>query len=334
MSMVINHIDAQVTIKDLHDGRRLVSVNPLKEDFFVPFSSWETAYPIELIKLILQVKGPAYLCDEIMRDESPTYVEQDVTRDLYAYFDQGDFTNKRVLDFGCGSGASSVILGRHFPTADIVGIELCSDLLSVAKQRIEYYGLLNVKLKQSPNETSLPSDIGRFDFVIMSAVYEHLLPEERTVLMPKIYKVIREGGYLFINQTPNRMCPIEGHTTGLPLLNYLPNRLVLEAAHRFSNRVEREDSWVELLRKGIRGATEREIIRKLGKNYENPPVLMEPDKGGFHDRIDLWFSALDKHRMRVVKRMVKATMKATWKLLGITFMPNLTIVIKKSRRIT
>lgn len=330
MSTEVLHPDAQVTIKTLDSGRKLIRVMPIKQGLFVPFEKWETEYPIELIQLILDVKGPAYLCDEIMRDEDSTYVERDLTRDLYAYFDVSDFEYSRILDFGCGSGASTVILSRIFETVEIVGLELCPDLLSVARERIKYYGISNVELRQSPNGRDLPSGIGQFDFVIMSAVYEHLLPDERSVLMPKIWQVIRDGGYLFINQTPNLMCPVEGHTTGLPLLNYLPKPLALQITRRFSNRIERDDSWEGLLRKGIRGATEREIIRKLEGSAENPPILLEPSKNGFRDRVDLWYSALNPDRMRVIKRLIKAVMKMTWYSFGFTLMPNLTMVIRKS----
>ena len=37
--------------------------------------------------------------------------------------------------------------------------------------------------------------------------------------------MIREGGYLFIDQTPSLLFPMELHTTGLALINYLPARL-------------------------------------------------------------------------------------------------------------
>ena len=56
---------------------------------------------------------------------------------------------------------------------------------------------------------------------------------------------------------------VEGHTTGLPFINYLPDNLAYFIARRFSKRVENNESWVMLLRKGIRGGTEREIMKIL-----------------------------------------------------------------------
>jgi hypothetical protein len=35
-------------------------------------------YPHELIEHVLRVKGPGSLCDELRRDEDPSYVEADL----------------------------------------------------------------------------------------------------------------------------------------------------------------------------------------------------------------------------------------------------------------
>jgi hypothetical protein len=68
---------------------------------------------------------------------------------------------------------------------------------------------------------------------------------------------------MFLNQTPHRYYPLEYHTTGLPFLNHLPSPLAFRAAKRFSKRVAPNTSWVELLRDGVRGGTEREILNDL-----------------------------------------------------------------------
>lgn len=330
MTILLKHKDANVIIEKLSNDRNLIRVTTNKEELFISVDEWETSYSIELIQLILDVKGPAYLCAEIMRDEDPAYLQTKLSSDLQAYFAPPDFINRRMLDFGCGGGASTIKLARMFPETEIVGVELRSDLLSVARKRMEFYRFSKVILLQSPSEIELPPSLGHFDFVIMSAVYEHLLPHERKALMPKIWEVIKDGGYLFINQTPNMMFPVEDHTTGLPLLNYLPKPLAIKAAHKFSNRIEPTDSWETLLRKGIRGATEREILNNLRRDARYQPTLIEPSKQGFQDRIDLWYSALNPNKKRLLKRIMRYVMKATWYGAGFTFMPRLTLVIKKS----
>jgi hypothetical protein len=175
----------------------------------------------------------------------------------------------------------------------------------------------------------LPPDIGSFDFVIMSAVYEHLLPEEREIVVPAIWSVIKPEGYLFLNMTPHRWFPIEHHTTGLPLINYLPSNLALMATRKFSKRIDPNESWEIFLRRGIRGATENEIIKILRKCSKGKPQLIEPSQKKLKDRIDLWYSQLNLQNRLAIKKTIKFLMKTIRAVSGVTLVPNLSLVIKK-----
>ena len=222
MKTILKHEKAVVKVEKLSSGKNTILVESLSEELFVPHSDWETAYPLDLIERILKVKGPAFLCDEIMRDESPDYVQKNLKYGLLGYVNEKEFEEKRILDFGCGGGASTMILGRMFPNTEIVGIELNANLLSIAKLRTIHYGFDDrIRLLISPDANSLPKDIGRFDYVILNAVVEHLLPHERRMLLPKIWNLLKPEGILFLDETPYRYFPVEMHTTGLPIINYL-----------------------------------------------------------------------------------------------------------------
>jgi 2-polyprenyl-3-methyl-5-hydroxy-6-metoxy-1,4-benzoquinol methylase len=263
-----------------------ISIQSLNDSIFVPVQHYQTSYSVELIELILNMKG-AYLCDEIMREEDPSYVQNELHDAIFMYIQAPDFENKRVLDFGCGAGASTVILARMFPSAQIVGVDLVSDFLSITKARARYYGFDNIEFRLSPNGKELPKDIEYFDYVILNAVYEHLLPDEREPVLRQIWSIMKPGGILFMTQTPNRFFPIEKHTTGIPFLNYLPDRVVLAMAHRLSKQVSPDESWETLLRRGIRGATEREIMNILRDNYHDSPALLKPGESDLCDSIDI-----------------------------------------------
>ena len=146
----------------------------------------ETAYSLELIEHILRVKGPAWLCDEIMRDEDPSTSESFIRWNILTYLDREDFAGRRLLDFGSGCGASTMVLSRMFPQTWIVGVELVSESVEVARKRAEFYGVTDrVRFALSPDSNSLPAGIGGdFDYVVLSGVYEHLLPEERQSVIP------------------------------------------------------------------------------------------------------------------------------------------------------
>jgi 2-polyprenyl-3-methyl-5-hydroxy-6-metoxy-1,4-benzoquinol methylase len=318
----------KVTITRQKDGGKKINVEPLNNSF-IPTKTCETNYPLNLIGLIFEIKGSSYLCDEIRRDVDPNYVQRDLEMDLTGYFTKQDFVGKKILDFGCGSGASTMILSRMYPDAEIVGVELDESLLKIAEARLEFYKYPNIQFYASPSGNELPPQIEKFDFVIMSAVYEHLLPEERKTVIPKVWSIIKPQGHLFLNMTPYRWFPIEHHTTGLPFINYLPAKLAHAATRKFSKRTDSSESWETLLRRGIRGGTETEIVEVLRRNSKENPVLIEPSQKNMKDRIDLWYSQLNQENQLAIKKTIKYLFKAIRALSGATPVPNLSLVIKK-----
>ena len=90
---------------------------------------------------IFSVKKASYLCDEIAREEDPSYVTASLESGLYAFFRPEQFRGKRVLDFDCGSGASTMVLNRLLKGAEMYGVELDTRLLQIAKARAVHYGL-------------------------------------------------------------------------------------------------------------------------------------------------------------------------------------------------
>ncbi|MGI8669915.1 MAG: class I SAM-dependent methyltransferase [Aridibacter sp.] len=328
MTHIIEHAKGSVHIEDLDNHKKQITVKTAN-DTFVPVKTCQTDYPISLIELILNHKGIDYLCDEICRDIDPSYVQRDLEFDLMGYFTKQDFENARILDFGSGSGASSMILSRMFPSSEIVGIELDKKHVEIAEARLKHYGHKNIEFHISPSGNEIPPNIGKFDFVILSAVYEHLLPKERETVIPLIWSVIKPNGYLFMNLTPHRWFPVEHHTTGLPFLNYLPPSLALPYTRKFTNRIDKTEPWEMLLRRGIRGATENEIIKILKKSSDNEPLLLEPNQKDLKDRIDLWYSQLSKENHNLAKKTIKNVMKFLRAMTGVVLVPNLSLVIQK-----
>ncbi len=262
------------------------------------------------------------MCDEIRREEDPRYVERAIRHEVLGYVDAEAFRGARVLDFGCGAGASTLVMRRLLPPCELVGVELEERLLQLARLRAEYLGKPDLRFYRSPTGTLLPEGLGRFDYIVLSAVYEHLLPGERQLLLPRLWNHLKPNGVLFINQTPHRYSPVEMHTTGLPLINYLPASLALAFARRFSRRINGDEDWPTLLRAGIRGATVGEILRVLGGRAS----LMQPRRG---DHIDLWHGKLSP-RYAPVKKALWAMLKALKPITGMHLVPELTLALRKT----
>lgn len=329
MNAVLTHPDAVVRVEE-SDGKLAILVEP-RAGLFTPTKQWVTSYPLGLIKHVLEVKGPDYLCDEIMRDEYPLYIQHHLRWDLLSYINQNDFVGRRVLDFGSGSGASSMVLARLLPETTIVGVELLPELIELARHRAKFYGVEDrVSFHSSPDASGLPLEIGEFDYVVFSAVYEHLLPAERTAILSLLWSHLKPGGVMFIDQTPYRWFPIEMHTTGLPLINYFPDGLAHRYACRFSKRLSPNATWSELLRMGIRGGTIDDIMAIL-QHQGGSTELLRPMHLGVKDDIDLWYKVSSTTQQPLIKTLMMWGFRAVKAVTGVTIVPSLALAVRKVR---
>ena len=328
----IDHGQGRVTVEELEGGLRRIYVEPADEKLFVPIRSCTTKYPLDLIEHVLAVKGLTGLCKQITRDESEKSLALFLHHALLSYIPAEAFPGKRLLDFGCGSGASTIILARMFPRTHIVGVELDEQMVALARHRAAYYEVDTLSFYVSPDANSLPPTIGTFDFVVLSAVWEHLLPHERNTLVPQLWRRLNDGGVLFVNQTPHRWYPIERHTTGLPFLNYVPARVAQRIANRFSKRLPGGESWEQLLRRGIRGGTSREAMGILRRAGDGVPVLLKPTRLGTKDTVDVWYARSQRARPMKSKALMRVTFKIINGITRSTFAPGIDLAIEKRQR--
>jgi predicted O-methyltransferase YrrM len=316
--------EGEVALESVPGGRLRVELHPFDQGLFVPRRTVETSLPAAVVEALLR-QSFARLCDNLARHEDPQYVIGAVIDQLAAYCEADELTGRRLLDFGCGTGASTVCIGAMFPHTEVVGVELDAESAAIARRIAGARGLANVRFEVSPHGAALPAGIGKFDYVMLSAVYEHLLPEERRLVLPRIWSAMRPGGVLFVNQTPHRFFPYEHHSTGLWFINYLPDSVAFFLAQRFS-RINREDNrrrdWRGHLRGGLRGGTEREILR----NLSGSAAVLQPRHG---DRAGYWLARTSAERYPRVKRLVAAFFRFTDRWLGTVPALNLDVAFRK-----
>lgn len=304
MLTVLQHEQGTVTVEDNPAGGSRVRVSVVDQSVFVSSTECITTYNVGLIQQILDETGPGWLCDAIRRDQDPGYVQRTLVPGLTQFVAPERFAGARMLDFGCGSGASTMILARTFPSCEIVGVELESRLLAVAEARRDFYGYgSRVCFVASPAGDVLPPGVGRFDFVVLNAVFEHLLPDERRTLLPALWSLLEPGGVLFVNETPVRWYPVEGHTTGIPLLAYAPDCIALRLAHRYSKLGRNSEDWPQLLRRGIRGGSLSELRRIIRTGCGEEPVVLHPLRAG--GPIALWFATSQTRHRSALKRTMR-----------------------------
>jgi len=162
----------------------------------------------------------------------------------------------KVLEVGCGTGASTVALAEQ--GASVTGIDVDEGALAVAKLRCELYGL-QVELKQL-NAIGIREEfsLAKFDFIIFFASLEHMMVEERLTALKNAWDMLDPGGLLVIIETPNRLWYFDRHTSRLPFFHWLPDEL----AFRYS-RFSPQENFRELFRQY--DATSRQDFLRMGR---------------------------------------------------------------------
>jgi 2-polyprenyl-3-methyl-5-hydroxy-6-metoxy-1,4-benzoquinol methylase len=169
------------------------------------------------------------------------------------------FSDQRVLDFGCAFGLSAcamVALGAR----SVIGVEPLADRVEEGKEILHEIGYSDrVSLQHVADTRKLPFRDGTFSVVIAIAVFEHI-PQPREEYIAEVWRQVAPGGVLIVSETPNKYIPWDYHTTGLPLLNWLPKRLARVISLR-TGRFATDDDWDH---SGWRGLGYYEMMRSIG----------------------------------------------------------------------
>lgn len=185
-----------------------------------------------------------------------------------------DLRDQDVLDFGCGTGSTTVVLAEAAPASRITGIDIDAAGLEIARARLRHHGLAErVSLRQVgpvSRAGDLPLPAVSFDFILANGVLEHVVPfAVRPQVVLEMWRLLRPGGRLFVSETPNPLWPVDRHTTGLPLVPWLPSR----AAARLAVAFGKHRPGADLDARGRRGMSYWEVVRPLRRAGERFEVL-------------------------------------------------------------
>ena len=132
-------------------------------------------------------------------------------------FHCGTLEPQTVLDFGCGTGATTAALAERCP--QVYAFDIDTRRVEICKRRLEEHGLsTRVRFLAGGDVADLKGSFPDVDLVLLNGVIEHL-PLSRSGLRRRIlralFEMLRTSGVLFINDTPNRLHPLDRHTTQL-----------------------------------------------------------------------------------------------------------------------
>ena len=177
-----------------------------------------------------------------------------------------DLSSASVLEIGCGTGSSTVALAAH--ANNVVACDIHAPSIEVARIRLEEDGYSDtVKFRLlDPGLGSLVNDQSKYDVIVMYALLEHMLPQERGAIFQTAWKLLSEKGAIVIYETPNRLLPVDRHTTGLRFWHWLPPKQAL-AYGKWRGRFSKNITLEQMYREGY-GLSYRELIKCLnGKSY-------------------------------------------------------------------
>ena len=105
---------------------------------------------------------------------------------------------KRILEIGCGIGATSWRMARAWPGAEVIATDISSGSLEVARICFQ-----RPNLTYQMFSTSDGSLTGAFDLIVMMDVYEHIAPGDRAALHQAIRSLLAaESRFILMIPTP------------------------------------------------------------------------------------------------------------------------------------
>jgi 2-polyprenyl-3-methyl-5-hydroxy-6-metoxy-1,4-benzoquinol methylase len=208
---------------------------------------------------VAELWGEDRVEDEVDGSEDPAKIERPLRKLLEPFVDLGRCD---ALDFGCGPGASTVVLAR-MGAKSVLGIDPCEAAVAAARIRARDCGLEQVVSFLWQEDTAMcPLPSASFDLIVLNAVLEHVPPQARRGTMSEVWRMLRPGGFVCINETPNAAWPVESHTTKLFALPYMPASVALWCA-KCAGRIPRDQTLATALTRGLRGVRLGEILGAL-----------------------------------------------------------------------
>ncbi|MBW4467365.1 MAG: class I SAM-dependent methyltransferase [Pegethrix bostrychoides GSE-TBD4-15B] len=103
---------------------------------------------------------------------------------------------RRVLDLGCGTGSTTLLLKKSFPQAEVIGLDLSPYMLLVAADKAAEAGL-DIQVKHgNAEQTGFPD--ASFDLVTASLLFHETPPLVACNILQEAFRLLKPGGEVLI----------------------------------------------------------------------------------------------------------------------------------------
>jgi SAM-dependent methyltransferase len=225
-----------------------------------------TEYSEHVINMLIERKGvrrtPPYFSYKAVR--GPLFLGP-----LFRYLRRRGITDLRTLEVGCSFGHMTEYLHQQSEVRELTTFDTDPAFVAIVRAKAKELGLTKVRdiaLLSGEATRRLPYSSEEFDLVVVCGVVEHLPARLRRAQVDEYYRVLACGGHLVILDTPNRWFPLETHSVGLPLIQWLPPRIAFAYARTCRPRKFGRESYEGFAMDGTgwRNATLRDCLPSSG----------------------------------------------------------------------
>ncbi|MBD2101801.1 class I SAM-dependent methyltransferase [Leptolyngbya sp. FACHB-261] len=139
---------------------------------------------------------------------------------------------RRILDLGCGTGSSTLLLKKAFPQAEVIGLDLSPYMLAVAQLKAQQENLGITFRHGDAEATGLPN--ASFDLVTASLLFHETPPEVTECILREMFRLVTVGGECLI---------LDGNQNTLRNTEWLNN--VFEEPHINAYAAGNLNAWMQ-----------------------------------------------------------------------------------------
>lgn len=103
---------------------------------------------------------------------------------------------QRILDLGCGTGSTTVLLKQAFPAAEVIGLDFSPYMLFMADRKAKAAGLKIKWLHGNAEQTKFPE--ASFDVVTASLLFHETPPAVTKIILRESFRLLKAGGQVLI----------------------------------------------------------------------------------------------------------------------------------------
>ncbi len=191
---------------------------------------------------------------------------------------------RRILDIGCGTGTTTIMLKRAFPEAEVIGLDLSPYMLVRAQHKASAEGV-NINWRHGDaQETGFPD--ASFDLVTASLLFHETPPGVTVGILRECFRLLSVGGQVLV---------LDGNQKTIRQLEFLHNVFEEPYIRDFSagsvdawmgaagfETVQTQDVlWIHQVTSGVKPIVNPELASVRNARTYTPQVIDDTGLQGF-----------------------------------------------------